>query len=57
MTVSILKEQHITYKLNNILITAQKAKNCINKVCLSKKSRILNTQNNLTLKKRKKKMA
>ena len=31
MTVSILKEQHITYKLNNILITAQKAENCINK--------------------------
>ena len=31
ITVSISKEQHITYQLNNILITAQKAESSIKK--------------------------
>ena len=31
ITVSISKEQHITYKLNNILITVQEAERYINK--------------------------
>ena len=31
ITVCISKEQHITYKLNNILITAQEAERSIDK--------------------------
>ena len=31
ITVSVSKEKHITYKLNNILLTVQKAERSINK--------------------------
>ena len=53
ITVSMSKEPHIIYKLIKILITVQNAERYINKKT-TWKSRILNTQNSLTPKEKKK---